>query len=45
MLVEVADHNLYFQSISRLGKVVDSGVFPNMPDPKRSSDASPIVYQ
>jgi 3',5'-cyclic AMP phosphodiesterase CpdA len=28
MLVEVADANLYFQSISRTGRVVDSGVIP-----------------
>jgi hypothetical protein len=45
MLVEVADHDLYFKSISRLGRIVDSGVFPNMPDPKRSSDASPFVHR
>jgi predicted phosphodiesterase len=43
MLVEIAEHDLYFQSISRLGRVVDSGVFPNMPDPKRSNAANPIV--
>ena len=43
MLVEIADHDLYFQSVSRLGKVVDSGTFPNMPDPKRTSDSTPIA--
>jgi hypothetical protein len=41
MLVEVAGHNMYFQSITRTGQVVDSGVIPNVPDPKRSSDAGP----
>ena len=42
MLVEVAGPDMYFQSISRTGQVVDSGVIPNVPDPKRSTDATPI---
>jgi hypothetical protein len=29
MLVEVADDQLYFQTISRTGETVDSGVLPN----------------
>ena len=41
MLVEVAGHDMYFQSITRTGQVVDSGVIPNAPDPKRSTDATP----
>ena len=43
MLVEVADHNMYFQSINRTGEVVDSGVIANVPDPKRSTDATPVL--
>jgi hypothetical protein len=31
MLVEIADTNMYFQSIDRTGKVVDSGVIPRQP--------------
>ena len=45
MLVEVADHDMYFQSINRLGTVVDSGVIPNIPHPNRSttSEETPFI--
>jgi hypothetical protein len=42
MLVEVAGHDMFFQAVTRTGQVVDSGVIPNVPDPKRSTDATPI---
>ncbi len=40
MLVEIVDKEMYFQAISAAGKVVDSGVIPNAPDPERSSEMS-----
>lgn len=40
MLVEIDGPTMYFQSITRTGQVVDSGVIANVPDPKRSSDTS-----
>jgi predicted phosphodiesterase len=35
MMVEVAGKQMYFQALSGAGKVVDSGVIENVPDPKR----------
>jgi predicted phosphodiesterase len=40
MLVEVAGNQMYFQSITRTGQIVDSGVIANIPDPKRSSEVT-----
>jgi hypothetical protein len=40
MLVEVAGHEMYFQSITRTGQVIDSGVIQNVPDPKRSTETT-----
>jgi predicted phosphodiesterase len=40
MLAEVDGHDMYYQAITRTGQVVDSGVFPNVPDPKRTTDTT-----
>jgi hypothetical protein len=32
MLVEIAGERLFFQTISRTGRVVDSGMIPRAPD-------------
>jgi hypothetical protein len=40
MLVEIDGPTMYFQSITRTGEVVDSGIIPNVPDPKKSTEAS-----
>jgi predicted MPP superfamily phosphohydrolase len=40
MLVEVVGPAMYFQSITRTGQVVDSGVIANIPDPKRTSEST-----
>jgi 3',5'-cyclic AMP phosphodiesterase CpdA len=42
MLVEVDGSQMYFQSITRTGQIVDSGVIQNVPDPKRATDAAPL---
>jgi hypothetical protein len=39
MLVEIADANMYFQSIDRTGRVVDSGVSPR----QTKNNAAPLV--
>jgi predicted phosphodiesterase len=41
MLVEVAGKELYFQAVSRAGKVVDSGMIPNAADPRRATSLTP----
>jgi len=38
MLLEIDGASMYFQSINRTGQVVDSGIIPNVPDPKRSNE-------
>jgi len=43
MLVEISGKQMYFQSISRPGNVIDSGIIENVPDPKRTSDVSPAT--
>jgi 3',5'-cyclic AMP phosphodiesterase CpdA len=45
MIVEIADDSMYFQSINRKGKVIDSGVLPNMPDPKRRETPVPAPVE
>ena len=37
MLVEIAGDELYFQTVSRGGKTVDSGSFKRPPEPKKNS--------
>jgi predicted phosphodiesterase len=36
MLVEIAGKQMYFQSMSGAGNVVDSGIIENVPDPKKT---------
>jgi hypothetical protein len=43
MLVEIDGSDMYFQSVTRTGQVVDSGVIANVPDPKRSTEATPAI--
>jgi 3',5'-cyclic AMP phosphodiesterase CpdA len=43
MLVEIDGPTMYFQAMTRTGEVVDSGVIPNVPDPKKPSDTAPAI--
>jgi predicted phosphodiesterase len=43
MLVEIDGPSMYFQSITRTGQVVDSGVIANVADPKRSTGPTPPI--
>jgi hypothetical protein len=43
MLVEIDGPTMSFQSISRTGQVVDSGVIPNVPDPPKPTGVSPPI--
>ena len=37
MMVEVADKELHFETVSRSGKVVDKGVLPKQEPPKNAA--------
>ncbi len=43
MLIEITKDTMYFQAITRTGEVVDSGVIPNVPDPKKPSESAPAI--